>query len=249
MQKQARKWPVSVSVTNLVDDIILRANQAWQGEEWNFSDPFAVHYDIEKALTEEYGADCCRIASIEAQNQSVNQVYLESAFKWLAKVYNSFQTETKANFKPDIWLELLFQARDHLLKRKKAHTALACIKKAFKLSPPAKTISAAEKLIVLTAMYPFAPILVLNCGELQQNKAIEDLTSFFPEYIAVKFCIQSGGWHWAIFNRAGFESNQSLEFKSIKWVKLAAKDKELLLKKDTEGYIIHFDDNQRTQPI
>lgn len=242
-QKQARKWPVSVSIKDFISDLEIRTRQIWNETALEKLDSFSCELPIEREFAEEYGVDCCRLAHLEAQNLPTSQTFLDSAFKWLAKLFSQLHAPPSKTFSAKIWFEMALQAKDHILDRKMPHAGLACIKRAVKLSPPNSELADKELSLVRKCIYPFAPILAQSMENEQRDflpENLKDLFSCFPELVMIRYSIEKGGWHWGVFQKKQFSSSPIETLLSVKWVNFAAQGKKLSLKNTSEGQLICF---------
>lgn len=243
LQKQARKWPVSLSIKDLSADLEFRTRQIWDETTQAQLDPFACDFKIDQEFVDEYGIDCCRIATIEAQNLSINQVFLESSFKWLAKISDHLNDSKPGTFSAKVWFEKALQAKDHILTRDKQHAGLACIKSAAKISPPHSHLSDNELELVYGCLYPFAPVISQAFWSRSENPQIPSMKKLllkFPELVAIRYSLEKGGWHWGVFARDKFSSSPIETILAVKWVKIATAGKKLEIKNTSEGHLICF---------
>lgn len=205
------------------------------------ADPFAIKLNIEHDLISEYGIDACRMALITANSQAVTLSHLESSHKWLTKFYLSSINCDHENFKVTTWLETLYQARDHLQKRKDPYAALALLRKSVKLANISVAISPQKLQLALLSLYPFAPVLSYYLAgrlNLLPLESVKSSASHFTDLVAVRFRIKNSGWHWKVFNRKNFTDNPITEFKRVKWVALAAQNRHINVNILKEGYEI-----------
>ncbi|MDN5278196.1 MAG: hypothetical protein PWR01_2161 [Clostridiales bacterium] len=242
LQKQARKWPVSFSNDEFAEDLRFRIRQL-NGND--LPQPIGFSCDslpVSTDLIDEYGCDCARIAYLEAQNQNVSTVLLESAFKWLAKLFDNFSRPGCQKFRSDIWFEMILQAGDHILQRNHFHNGLACIRKAAKISPPSADLDEKQKKLVFSCLYPFIPIFAQALAENHLGSArifnLAKLFDCFPELIKVRYSIENGGGHWAVFSRKKFNNSPLQSLLEIKWVGLACSGKSPGLQETDEGFVI-----------
>ena len=239
MQKQARKWPVSVSVRDLCEDVKTRFEQSFNGDFDAIPDPFTSETGFAPEYVEEYGIDCCRIANIVAQNEQLNQTFLDSAFKWLSRFFENRQEQPQQPFRAAIWLEMILQAKDQVFLRHNQHRALACIRHAAKASPPNKDLNISEQNLVALAIYPFAPVFSLNLlSQTTDPRNIQNLLGDFQELMPVRFSIEKGGWHWGVFPRNSFNQEPLDVLLTRKWVRSACAKRKPILKKIPEGWQI-----------
>jgi hypothetical protein len=243
MQKQAGKWPVSFYSNHLDADIKARIQQIWQADLKLFYDPFAIELAIDDDIKAEYGLDCCRLAQIEAQGANISISLLEAAYKWLNKLSKQLNEASKPdNFDAAIWFEAILQAKDHILKRDKLHSGLACIKKALKTMPVSNGLEAKDLQLVLSCLYPFIPVTggyyLQKLFSSYLPATVSSIFAYYPDLIMIHYCIGNGGWHWTVLNKDQFETSPLKSLKRIKPVRLATKNKNACLKKVSQGYLI-----------
>ena len=239
-EKQVRKWPVLFSETNLRKDIVERLEQLLGISSKGWCDPFSVELPFDQDIIYEYGIDACRLATINSNFKKDSESFLEPAFKWIAKFYDTYSKKGNASFTPIPWLEALIQMQDHIITRKSERLALALVMKAFKISPPNIDISEREKALVLACITPFMPILSAYFSNNIEKKSINEIITSFKEYTCVKIALEKGGWHWHVFQRAIFENNPLSELSKIKWIKKATINKKTILKNEDGGIKICF---------
>lgn len=242
IQKQAKKWPVSVcKALSLQEDIISRNAAIWGDSLKTLPDPFAIKPNLAHDLVSEYGVDACRMALIAANSQTVSPSHLESAYKWLAKFYQSAINCGPKKFNITTWLETLYQGRDHLQKRKDPYSAMSLVRKSLKLAKINATDSPEELQLALLSLYPFAPVLsyyLADAHNLLPLTSVKALALHFTDLVAVRFRIKNSGWHWKIFNRQSFVADPIAEFKTVKLVALAAQNRHIDVSMLEEGYEI-----------
>ncbi len=237
MQKLAGRWPVSPGFSDLSMDIMHRFEQSNEGNFSMIPDPLVNNGQIEDELLAEYGYDAGRLAKIIAQNETVAVSHLDSAFRWLAGLFQ--KRPSSSDFSPAIWFEAFLQACDNVLTRKKPHAALALIRRASKISWPSNGMS--EKALNLAAccIYPFAPVFALSMiSRLHEAYNIKQLLEFFPDCLPVRFASEKGGWHWGVFDRNCFSSDPVSCFSTCKWVKSAARGKPIKAEETEKGWLL-----------
>ncbi|PKL43222.1 MAG: hypothetical protein CVV41_10915 [Candidatus Riflebacteria bacterium HGW-Riflebacteria-1] len=227
IEKQARKWPVSLYREKLEDDIKLRINMLWKTSEHAWIDPFACRYSVRNELQSEYGTDAVRFAQISAQQANCAEALLESSFKWLARLDYLMNTSEQAAFDPIPWLETALQTYDHATTRNNCYAGLALLRKALRLAQPGKNLEPRQRDLVISVVYPYAPLwAIFNLSsEFLFPKAVPDIVRSFSELVCVKFSLPEGGWHWRVFARENYEADPLAELLKIKWVKKAADGK------------------------
>lgn len=239
MQKQARQWPVLFSDDpDLSNDIARRTAQLYEQSAAGWLDPFILKTNVAAELAAEYGIDACRLAILTAGSGKVTPNLLESSFKWLNNLYNSLQ-EPSNFFSAQPWLEAALQIHDQILQRRNYHGGLALMRKACKIARPGINISPTAKALVLSTIYPFAPLLSVflhKAGQIPMQ--IPYLQTQFAELISIRFALANGGWHWKVFDRASYELDPIEQFRTLKWVRLATAGRPITLQKSHEGVII-----------
>ncbi|MFZ5951085.1 MAG: hypothetical protein ACOYXC_10295 [Candidatus Rifleibacteriota bacterium] len=237
MQKLAGKWPVSPGLSDLSIDLVHRFEQSHEGNFSMIPDPLVNQGRIDAELLAEYGYDAGRLAKIIAQNEAVTVSHLDSAFRWLARLFQN--PPAKTEFSPAIWFEAFLQAYDNVVTRKKPNAALALIRRASKSSWPSTGMP--EKALNLTAccLYPFAPVFALSMiSRLHKTYNIKQLLEFYPDCLPVRFASEKGGWHWAVFDKNCFSSDPVSCFSTCKWVKSAAGGKPITARKTEKGWLL-----------
>jgi hypothetical protein len=240
IEKQVRKWPVFFSVKDIHQDIVYRLNQIMGKQTQDWLNPFSIELPFEKEIIYEYGVDACRIATINSDKTNFLSL-LESSYKWISKVHDSFYSQSKLSFNPIPWLSALTQMFDHITTRNSDRIALALVMKAFKLSPPNNAITEKEKMLIASCLFPFIPIYtaseIIKHSELPK---IDNLLKDFNEYYCVKIALERGGWHWQVFSRNQFENDPVSELNKVKWINKAIKNKNVTMKKENGGILICF---------
>lgn len=240
LQKQARKWPVLAcgnEGNDINSDLAAHFNLVWS------SVPLATSFlpasGVASDLIDEFGLDAARLALISSQGRAVTLELLESAFKWLAKIYESFFRSARTAFSPQVWLEAALQSRDHVLCRRKPHSGLACIRHAARLSPAGSNLDKREKALVALSVFPFAPILSFALlKHFETECRLEELLQQFDELIAVRYRLEGGGFHWAVFRRGTFTEDPLAAFLALKQVKKACAEKTPILNKCLNDWLI-----------
>jgi hypothetical protein len=239
MQKQARKWPVSVSITNLYEDLKARFKQCSDGNFQRIIAPETNEYGLDEELVGEYGIDASRIAILTAQNSESPASFLESAYKWLARLYSCLLDNRQEKFSAKVWLEAFYQARDQVCLRHHPYSGLAILRRAARLSPLQGEMSACETNLAGLCIYPFAPIFALNLLQsLKTVKNIQELAGDFSDWTPIRYRIEKGGWQWSVFSRENFEKTPLQSLLQQKLVKKACLGKTPRLEKTAEGLII-----------
>lgn len=239
MQKQARKWPVSLSIDAFAQDMTARFEQSWYGDFTLAINPMLVPAGVNPETAEEYGVDCCRLAVIVAQGQPVELKFFDSTFKWLSRLYADFHSQATKSFVPALWLEMFLQGKDMACTRNNLHAALARLRLAAKLSRLSSDLP--DLFINLTAicLYPFAPVFSLSLlAELPQKRNMQTIISELDDLQPVRFCLENGGWHWGVFQRRSFAADPMQNLLQRKWVSKACQGQKPKLKETNEGLII-----------
>ncbi len=238
MQKQARKWPVSVSISNLNEDVKARFAQCSNGNLARIVALNTHEYGIDAELVEEYGIDACRIAVFSAQKKEKPQMLLESAYKWLARQYSSIE-QSQGHFSAAVWLEAFYQARDQVCLRDHLYSGLASVRRAARLSPLCQQMSVDETNLAGLCIYPFAPVFALHLLQpLRLIKNLQELTLNLPGLLPVRYRIEKGGWQWSVFCREDFEKEPMQSLLQRKMIRKACMNKEARLEKTDEGLVI-----------
>lgn len=239
MQKQARNWPVSLSITSLAEDCQARFAQSWNGDFTKIIDPFLQSTQIRADLSDEYGSDCCRLALMVASKPDNATDYCESTFKWLARLFQELETHPQKPFSARIWLEMFLHSRDIIARKKNLHTALARIRHAARRSPLNACLSSQDKNLVGLCLYPFAPVFALYLLRgLAQVGNMQNLLAAYSDLQAVRFRLEKGGWHWAVFQLQSFRGDPLKNLLQLKWVRSACSNKKATLQEHAEGLII-----------
>jgi len=242
IEKQARKWPVSLSIESLEEDIKLRINMLWKTIEPAWVDPFACRYSISSDLQSEYGTDAARLAQISAQQGVLADSLLESSFKWLARLDFLMSIPAQEEFTPIPWLEAALQAHDHATLRNNCYAGLALLRKALHLAKPGRNLTPQQRNLVVSAVYPYAPLwAIFNLSpEFRLPEAVPAIAQSFTELSCIRFSLPKGGWHWKVFKRSSFAANPLGELLKIKWVAKAASGKIVRLESHEDGLKICF---------
>lgn len=243
IEKQVRKWPVLFSEKDLHKDLCKRVSQLLGKSDTSITElisPFQCELPFDEEMVCEYGIDACRLAAISSGKQSKESL-LESSFKWLAKLHNSFEIQATKEFNPIPWLEAAIQLEDHIIKRNCDHLALALVMKAFKDSAPNNELSESERLLVAAAIQPFAPIYSSAKILLPERMiTLPEILDIFKDYLCIKVALERGGWHWQVFSKSAFESNSQKELIKIKWIQKAVKNQNITIKEEDGGIRVCF---------
>jgi len=242
-EKQAALWPVFASSGSLIEDIILRARQLWGLSPLGWIAPGRSQPGICEDLIAEFGIDACRVALISEfphpPAEPLNQ--LETAFKWLARIFRDSQTDCNDS-NPGPWLEAAAQSRDHILCRSDLRAALMAVKHAAKVAPPRIKAGGRLKRLVIACLYPFVPILAAQLagspGELLLS--VPQIAEEFPEYLCVRFAIADGGWHNRVFNTQHFKNDPKKALLEVKAVAKAVGRREFFIQNADGGLKICF---------
>jgi hypothetical protein len=241
IQKQAKKWPVFTSCSSLTEDIILLQQEIWNKSKDNWSDQFNNKLKVEEELLQEFGQDACRLAILNKQFAESPLIFLESSFKWLGKFWQLFNSDQIKKFNPVIWLETALKIKDRFALKKDSYGSFAEVKKAFKISPPNINLATNEKRLVLSCLFPFAPLLsrfLMEKNNLWPILPENELLQSFTKYKCIRYSIGNSGWIWGVFPAKEFSQDPVqafLNYSRLKNLKGSFKFKLNLLK---EGYKI-----------
>lgn len=239
MQKQARKWPVSLSIEALPKDINARFEQSRSGDFTQAINPMPVPAGVSPEIADEYGVDCCRLAVIVAQGQQVELKFFDSTFKWLSRLYADLHSRPTGAFVPALWLEMFLQGKDMACSRNNIHAALARLRLATKLSRLNSDLPDLFINLAAICLYPFAPVFSLSLlAELPQKKNMQTIIAELDDLQPIRFCLENGGWHWGVFQRRAFAINPLQSLLQRKWVSKACQGQKTKLKETDEGLII-----------
>lgn len=241
MEKQARLWPVCFSETKLDLDIAYRVKQLWQSEKAGWADAFACSTKVERTLADEYGVDASRLAEITAGETETCTDFLESCFKWLGYMHSSMNKET-LSFDALPWLEAATKSYGYIITANKPYAALALIRKASRMAPPANNISNREKALVLSTIYPLVPVMAgfYTGMPLRFFEPLPELISSFSEFISVSFALENGNWHRRFFLKEAFTQNPLQQLRQVKWVTKAIGNRNARIEQQEKGYRICF---------
>ncbi|MBF0406505.1 MAG: hypothetical protein HQM10_04075 [Candidatus Riflebacteria bacterium] len=237
----------------LADDLAFLAINYWKGiREWYL--PKLTYNELSSEFNSEYASDACRIALLTCVSPPIQ--ILNSSFKWLSAFYSKFmhhsenlsgkasQINSNKNF--DLWLSASKSIYDHLVTRKRPYTAFSIFKKAFHACPVNSASEKNEKLLVLTLLLPFAPVLAMSllisqCEISDSNPStdsIDKLVSSFCPRKAVCISVKNGKRSWEVFNENDLRSNPSKEISKIPWVKKSLKNLTWQLVETNDGWMI-----------
>lgn len=242
IEKQARKWPVSLSADSLAEDIKMRMHMLWKKVEHVWLTPTFCDSQIDDDLLREYGTDAARLAIICAQGDVTPSSLLESSFKWLARLDAQTNYPAGSSFNEVPWLEAAMQGHDHVIARNNPYSGLALVRRALRLAPPTKDLSAIEKDLVISTIYPYCPFwAIFNLApDFRLPAAIPDIATEFKKFICIRFSLPAGGWHWKVFDRLRFQADPAAEFCNVVWVKKASQGKKIKLEASSEGTRVCF---------
>ncbi|MCK9456794.1 MAG: hypothetical protein M0R31_05815 [Candidatus Riflebacteria bacterium] len=244
IEKQARKWPVFTCEADIYADLRRRIEgvSGLCAYDWIF--PEIKTEFFEKDIVDEYGIDACRLAVIRAcGNKNTCIEYLDSSYNWLSRFYEAFVVESSGRFEEKPWLNAFFQAYDHVVLRNKADLAFALVCKAFKNSCPNKGLKNDHLELVLSAAYPFLPILSAFIAQKfgVNFRAVNEIFEKSEKYVGVRFKIGEGGWHREVFDKQGYEKAPLAELLKVKWVRAAANKRQAsLISVDGGKQIVFF---------
>lgn len=247
IEKQARKWPVFTCEADIYADLRRRIEgvSGLCAYDWNF--PEIKTEFFEKDIVDEYGIDACRLAVIRAcGNKNTCIEYLDSSYNWLSRFYEAFVVESSGQFDEKPWLNAIFQAYDHAVLRKKTNLAFALICKAFKDCSPNKALTKNNLELVLSAVYPFLPILSRFLVEKfgVKLRTVNEIFEKSEKFVGVRFRIGEGGWHREIFDKVRYEEAPLAELLKIKWVNTAANNRQAsLISVEGGKQIVFFNQN------
>ena len=242
-EKQAARWPVFASSGSIAEDVVLRTGQLWGLSPMGWLAPGRSHPGICEDLVAEFGIDACRIALIsESFNLAAGPInQLETAFKWLARLFRDSQTDCgDCNSGP--WLEAAAQSRDHVLCRGDLRAALMAVKHAAKIAPPRINSGGRFSRLVIACLYPFAPVLAAQLAGSPENLqlSLPRIIEEFDEYLCVRFAIADSGWQNRVFNARHFKSDPKKALLEVKAVARAAGRRDFCLQSTDGGLKICF---------
>ncbi|MDD3001240.1 MAG: hypothetical protein PHF29_05760 [Candidatus Riflebacteria bacterium] len=247
IEKQAKKWPVFTYEEDIYADMRrrLEGGIGLRAYDWIFPEVKTEYFD--KEIIDEYGIDACRLSVISTcgnKNTDKNDYlkHLDSTYNWLSRFYEAFTIESSRQFDEKPWLNAIFQAYDHAVLRKKPNLAFALICKAFKDCPPNKALTKNNLELVLSAVYPFLPILSRFLVEKFVVKlgTVNEIFEKSEKFVGVRFRIGEGGWHREIFDKVRYEEAPLVELLRIKWVNAAANKRQATLTSVEGGKQIVF---------
>lgn len=247
LQKITRSWKTSQNnCLDLANDIFQRELIIWNKDPFEWQMP--IHYNdtiVSNDLFNEYGHDTCRMAAIMSfNNKSSIESILETCHKWISKFHEKILNTTNKPFTPEVWIKASCKAKDYIQNQNRIDLAISALKAAIKLSPPSIDMKFDDRILVLTTLYPFFPIISgfflieayrtwptsLNLKALLEEK--------YQHCKPIKFAINKSGWYWEVVTTNEFISNPKVSFEKIPWFSNATKGKDFDIKIEQEGHRI-----------